>query len=199
MAEPRIIVLTAPSGAVKSTIAERVLAAMPQARFSVSATTRAPRPGEEDGVDYHFLAEEEFRRAITEGEMLEYEEVYEGRFYGTLRSEIDRATRDRPVLLVLDVKGAAHVEELFGDEALTLFINPPSLGVLEDRLRERNTETTDTLRERLDRARMEMDYADECDATVVNDDLDDAVEETLARIHRFLEIDPSEINEKGVS
>jgi guanylate kinase len=199
MAEPRIIVLTAPSGAGKSTIAERVLAAMPQARFSVSATTRAPRPGEEDGVDYHFLAEEEFRRAITEGEMLEYEEVYEGRFYGTLRSEIDRATRDRPVLLVLDVKGAAHVEELFGDEALTLFINPPSLGVLEDRLRERNTETTDTLRERLDRARMEMDYADECDATVVNDDLDDAVEETLARIHRFLEIDPSEINEKGVS
>jgi guanylate kinase len=199
MAEPRIIVLTAPSGAGKSTIAERVLAAMPQARFSVSATTRAPRPGEEDGVDYHFLAEEEFRRAITEGEMLEYEEVYEGRFYGTLRSEIDRATRDRPVLLVLDVKGAAHVEELFGDEALTLFINPPSLGVLEDRLRERNTETTDTLRERLDRARMEMDYADECDATVVNDDLDDAVEETLARIHRFLKIDPSEINEKGVS
>ncbi|PSQ88345.1 MAG: guanylate kinase, partial [Bacteroidetes bacterium QS_8_64_10] len=143
MAEPRIIVLTAPSGAGKSTIAERVLAAMPQARFSVSATTRAPRPGEEDGVDYHFLAEEEFRRAITEGEMLEYEEVYEGRFYGTLRSEIDRATRDRPVLLVLDVKGAAHVEELFGDEALTLFINPPPLGVLEDRLRERNTETTD--------------------------------------------------------
>ena len=186
VAEPRIIALAAPSGAGKTTIARRVLKALPALRFSVSATTRPPRPGEEDGVHYHFLSEEVFRARIEAGDLLEYEEVYPGRFYGTLRSEVEQSSRTAPVLLDIDVKGALNVKNQFGDRALLLFIQPPSLQVLAERLRSRATETEESLQTRLARAEMELQAAPHCDAVVTNDDLDAAVAETLAHVRAFV-------------
>ena len=188
MPDRPIVVLTAPSGAGKTTIARRVLAALPQLRFSVSATTRAPRPTETDGEDYHFLTPEEFQARIDAGDLLEYEEVYPDRYYGTLRSEVEAQAEHHPVLLDIDVKGALNVKRLYGDAALVLFIAPPSLDELQRRLEGRGTEAPAALRDRLNRAEQELAKADACDAVVVNDDLDVAVEETLTRIRQFLKL-----------
>lgn len=187
MAEPHIIVLTAPSGAGKTTIAHRVLDAMPEVSFSVSATTRESRPGETDGEDYLFLSTDEFERRVEAGDLLEYEEVYPGTYYGTLRSEVEKKGAHGGVLLDVEVKGARNVKKMYGDDALVLFIAPPSMEELARRLHERGTEDQDSLDDRLDRAEMEMKMARECDAVIINDDLDVAVEETLARIRRFME------------
>lgn len=186
MSQHGIIALTAPSGAGKTTIAHRLLAAVPGLRFSVSATTRPARPHERHGVDYYFVGPERFRELAAAGALLEYEEVYPGRFYGTLVSEVERALQTGSVLLDVDVKGALHVKKLYGDRALTIFIAPPSLDVLEARLRARNTETETTLAARLDRARDELTYAPRFDHTVVNDGLEDAVAETLRLVRSFL-------------
>jgi len=187
MATPRIIVFTAPSGAGKTTIARRVLRARPDVRFSVSATTRDPRPGETDGVDYHFVSTDAFRQFIAQDALVEYEQVYEGLYYGTLRAEVDEATPEAPVLLDIDVKGAYNVKQYFGDDALVIFVAPPSMDVLAERLTGRGTEDEAALRERLERAEMEIAQADRFDATVVNNKLDRAVDETLAHIEQFLE------------
>ncbi|MFB6097861.1 MAG: guanylate kinase [Salinibacter sp.] len=186
MPERNIVVLTAPSGAGKTTIAHRVLEAMPDLQFSVSATTRSPRPDETEGEDYYFLSPEEFRARIEAGDLLEYEEVYPDRFYGTLRSEVEEQASENPVLLDIDVNGALNVKRLYGEEALVLFIAPPSVEELQRRLEGRGTEDPASLRDRLDRAERELESADACDAVVVNDDLDAAVEETLTRIRQFL-------------
>jgi len=187
MPDQNVIVLTAPSGAGKTTIAHRVLEAMPEMQFSVSATTRSPRPDETDGEDYHFLSVEEFRARIETGELLEYEEVYPDRLYGTLRSEVETKSQDGPVLLDIDVNGALNVKDLYGDDALVLFVAPPSKEVLRTRLKGRGTEDEDALADRLARADRELEQADVFDGIVVNDDLDAAVEETLARIRQFLD------------
>lgn len=184
---PVVVVLTAPSGSGKTTIARRLLEAVPGMRFSVSATTRPPRGEEEDGVAYHFLTPDGFRDRIASGDLLEYEEVYPGRFYGTLRSEVDGSSADQPVLLDIDVMGAMRVKDALGDRALTLFVRPPSLEVLEARLRGRRTESDDDLRVRLDRARMEMDHEGRFDRTIVNDDLERAVDETIRLVRSFLD------------
>ncbi|HEX7071630.1 MAG TPA: guanylate kinase [Rhodothermales bacterium] len=183
----RIIALTAPSGAGKTTIAKRVLAEIPEMQFSVSATTRSPRPHERDGVDYHFVTVERFRDMIESGELVEFEEVYPGRYYGTLRSEIETKTANGPVLLDVDVRGAANVERLYGDDALTVFIRPPSLEDLATRLRERKTESEESIHVRLQRAEMELAQSSVFDAVVVNDRLEDAVAETLQLIRSFLD------------
>lgn len=181
-----IIVLTAPSGAGKTTIAQALLAEVPGLHFSVSATTRPPRAYEQDGVHYHFVSEARFRQLIGEDQLLEYEEVYPGRFYGTPRAEVEGATPDRPVLLDIDVQGALKVKQLFGDRVLTIFVRPPSLEVLAERLRSRGTETEESLRVRLERAAHEMTYADQFDVVVVNDDLKTAIAETLQQVRPFL-------------
>ncbi|MFB6272230.1 MAG: guanylate kinase [Salinibacter sp.] len=186
MPDRNIVVLTAPSGAGKTTIAHRVLEAMPTMEFSVSATTRSPRPDETDGEDYHFLTLEEFQARIEAGDLLEYEEVYPDRFYGTLRSEVENRSEDDPVLLDIDVKGALNVKRIYDDDALVLFIAPPSVEELKRRLESRGTEDPESLRDRLDRAKRELETSDACDAVVVNDDLDAAVEETMTRIRQFL-------------
>lgn len=183
----KIVVLTAPSGAGKTTIARRVLESFPGMQFSVSATTRPPRPHEVDGVDYHFVDSTRFREMMENSELLEYEEVYPGRFYGTLRSEVESRARNGPVLLDVDVRGAARIEEAYRDDALTVFIRPPSLDVLAERLRRRETETDASFRARLQRAEMELAQAGVFDAVVVNDNLEDAVSETLRIIRTFLE------------
>lgn len=184
---PRIIVLTAPSGSGKTTIANRVMEVMPSLRFSVSATTRDRRPHEVDGVHYHFVTAEAFQKLIDAGEMLEYEEVYPGRFYGTLRSELDRTAQQGPVLLDIDVRGALTVKRIYGDDALIVFIRPPSEAELERRLRTRATEDEQTIRVRLDRARHELTFVGEADAVVENDDLEQAAAETLRIIRKFLD------------
>ncbi|MES3629205.1 MAG: guanylate kinase [Longimonas sp.] len=186
MSKRAIIVLTAPSGAGKTTIAHRVLQAHDTLRFSVSATTREARPNETDGEDYHFMSAAAFQNQIEAGKLLEYEEVYPGQFYGTLKQEVDRSSPDAPVLLDIDVRGAANVKEIYGSEALVIFIAPPSFEVLKQRLTGRGTEDDASVQSRLQRARMEMTRSDDFDAIVVNDDLDVAVEETLAHINRFL-------------
>jgi guanylate kinase len=186
MPDRHIIVLTAPSGAGKTTIAHHVMEAIPELQFSVSATTRAPRPDETHGEDYFFVSDSDFREYIESGKLLEYEEVYSGKLYGTLRSEVERVAEEAPVLLDIDVKGALNVKRIFGDEALVIFIAPPSMEVLAERLRGRGTEQATDVEERLARAEMEMDAADRCDRVVINDVLDEAVAETLEAVHQFL-------------
>src|SRR5690606_1858460 len=135
----KLIVLTAPSGAGKTTLARRVMEAVPGLRFSISATTRPPRPDERHGVDYFFLSREEFEAQREAGAFVEFEEVYPGRFYGTLRAELERLATSTAVVLDIDVKGALNVKRLYGDGALTVFIEPPSLGALAERLHARGT------------------------------------------------------------
>ena len=186
-AQPRIIVLTAPSGAGKSSIARKVLRVMPHVTFSVSATTRAPRDGETDGVHYHFLAAEEFDERIRGGDFVEYEEVYPGLLYGTLVAAVDAATTEHPVLLDIDVQGALRVKKIFGDDTLAIFIAPPSFEELEQRLTGRGTETSADVHTRLDRARVEMTFQNAFDCSVVNDDLEIATDEAISQIARFLQ------------
>ncbi|MEM1054705.1 MAG: guanylate kinase [Bacteroidota bacterium] len=186
-----LIVLTAPSGAGKTTIARRLMAEVPGLRFSVSATTRPPREGERDGVDYFFLSLGEFNDRIEADGFVEFEEVYPGRFYGTLKDQLEQAAIDAAdggggIVLDIDVKGALNVKRLYGADALTLFIAPPSLDALADRLHARGTESEDRVRVRLERAEMEMDHAKHVDRVIVNDDLDVAVDETVAAVRAFL-------------
>jgi guanylate kinase len=182
-----LVILTAPSGAGKTTIAAGLIKAMPVLRFSVSATTRAPRPGEQDGHDYYFMTVAAFEEKIAAGAFVEYEMVYRGKYYGTLSSELDRiwALGGIP-LRVVDVAGALELKKKFGDEALCIFIQPPSLHVLEERLRERGTEDARTLQERVVKGHAEMQFATSCDDIVVNDRLEDAVAEASALISRFI-------------
>lgn len=184
--DPRIIVLTAPSGAGKTTIANRLLDAFPAMRFSVSATTRPKRDNEIHGVHYHFLTQSQFDQAMLDSELLEYEEVYIGSWYGTFRREVEQSSREKPVLLDIDVEGALTVKNTYGDRALVIFVKPPSLEELEHRLRKRQSENIDTLKQRLARAGKELGYSDRFDAIVVNDILEIAVEEARRLITDFL-------------
>lgn len=184
--EPCIVVLTAPSGSGKTTIASRLLQAIDGMRFSISATTREPRQHEEDGIHYHFLSQDQFDREKEAGRLVEYEEVYPGCSYGTLMSEVERSSAECPVLLDIDVKGAANVKRLYGNLALVIFVCPPSIEVLEERLRNRKTESDDAFRVRLERAEMELTFQDRFDHKIVNDVLDVAVEQTVEIVSNFL-------------
>ncbi len=173
----KIIVIAAPSGCGKSTIINALLEGGDlNLGFSVSATTRPPREGEADGVNYYFMSEENFRDAIAEGRFVEFEEVYPGRFYGTLRSEIDRILDEgHNIILDLDVNGALSVKKLYGREALSIFIEPPSIEELRRRLEFRGTESSEVIDVRVDRAQYEISRASEFDTAVVNDRLDEAI------------------------
>lgn len=178
-AKGKVIIISAPSGCGKSTIINALLAKGEiDMQFSVSATNRKPREGEKHGVNYYFLSDEEFRRAIDAGEFVEYEEVYPGRYYGTLRREIDRIVdAGRNVVLDIDVKGGVNVKRMYGDEAVSIFIQPPSVEALRQRLIGRGTETPEAIAQRVDRAEFEISYAPQFDHAVVNDDLDKAIAE----------------------
>lgn len=182
--EGNIFVISAPSGCGKSTIIAQLFDAGDlDLCFSVSATNRSPRPGEIDGRHYHFLSTDEFRQAIADGRFIEWEQVYPGRYYGTLRSEIDRCLEQgRNVILDIDVNGALSVKEQYGDRATTIFIEPPSIETLRRRLEHRGTDSPEVIDRRVARARYELDQASKFDYSVVNDRLEQAVAET----HRLM-------------
>ncbi len=185
----KIIIISAPSGCGKSTIINALMADEARAealQFSVSATNRPPREGEVDGVAYHFLTTEQFRQAIATDAFVEYEEVYPGRYYGTLRSELDRITSSgRCVLLDIDVKGGVNVKEMYGDHAVSIFIKPPSVDTLRQRLEKRATDSAEAIAQRVEKAAFELSFADRYDYQVVNDKLDEAVGEVAAIIDSF--------------
>jgi guanylate kinase len=186
----RIVVLTAPSGSGKTSIARRILDLLPDLRFSVSVTTRPMRHYERQGVDYFFVSPDQFQEFVDAGELLEYEEVYPGRFYGTLKEEVDLASEDGPVLLDIDVQGALNVKKVYEDDAFVIFIRPPSIDELHRRLTLRGSEDPFTLADRIDKATFELEHQDRFDTVVVNEDLDHAVAETLELIRSFLGLDP---------
>lgn len=189
MAQGKIIVISAPSGSGKSTIINSILEeGCFDMDFSVSATNRNPRPGEENGVHYHFLTTEEFRNAVDSGQFIEWEEVYPGRYYGTLRSEIDRMLRKgRNVILDIDVRGALNVKKIYGDTACTIFIKPPSVDELRRRLWQRGTDDETRINTRVSRAEYELGLAPQFDARVVNDELEKAIAETKEIIANHLD------------
>lgn len=186
--EGKIIIISAPSGTGKSTIIDALMGRGEiDMQFSVSATNRKPRGSEVDGVNYHFLSDDEFRKAIEDDAFVEYEEVYPGRFYGTLKSEIERITGSgHNVILDIDVKGGVNVKRLYGDRAVSLFITPPSIGELRRRLESRATDSREAIEERLAKAEYEISFAQQFDFKVVNDDIERAVSEVESRIMAFL-------------
>lgn len=189
MSQGKIIVISAPSGSGKSTIINSILEeGCFDMDFSVSATNRNPRPGEENGVHYHFLSTEEFRNAVESGQFIEWEEVYPGRYYGTLRSEIDRMLRKgRNVILDIDVRGALNVKKIYGDIARTIFVAPPSIDELRRRLKLRGTDDEERINTRIGRAEYELGLAPQFDERVVNDELDKAIALTKEIIARHLD------------
>ena len=185
----KIIVVSAPSGCGKSTIINSILdIGHSELRFSVSATNRRPRPGEADGVHYHFLTTEEFHDAIAANKFVEWEEVSPGRFYGTLKSEIDRIVdKGGNVILDIDVKGGINVKKIYGDQVKTIFFLPPSIDVLRHRLESRGTDAPEVIDERVSKAEYEISFADRFDERIVNDDLDKAIDQTRRTIEDFIE------------
>ena len=187
----KLIIFSAPSGSGKSTIINKLMSEYGlRGRFSISATSRKPRGSERDGVEYYFLSEEDFRKRIGEGDFLEYEEVYPGCFYGTLRSEVDRTlAQGENVILDIDVQGGLNVKKIYGDRALTLFIQPPSIERLRERLERRGTDAPEVIERRLAKAETELSFASKYDAIVVNDDLEEACQSAARVVEDFLTAD----------
>lgn len=184
----KVIILSAPSGTGKSTIISRIIDD-PQLRlgFSISATSRPPRGNERDGREYYFITSDEFSSRVANDEFVEWEEVYPGTCYGTLRSEVERVTADGHNLIMdIDVKGGVNVKNCYGDNAISIFILPPSLDELERRLRGRATDPEDRILKRLAKARYELGFAPQYDCRVVNDDLDRAAAEVAGIIRNFI-------------
>jgi guanylate kinase len=183
----KVIILTAPSGAGKTSITQFLLANYPQLAFSVSATTRAPRGAEQDGVDYHFISPAAFEGHIYQNDFLEYEMVYEGLYYGTLKSELDRIwAQGKTPVLDIDVKGAIAIQKQLGDQALSIFILPPSIEALKERLASRNTESEEKIQMRLDKSAYEISFSNQFNAVVKNEVLDTACKETAGYIQGFI-------------
>lgn len=183
----KVIILTAPSGAGKTSIASYLLKKLPQLSFSVSATTRAPRGNEKDGVEYHFISPSTFEGHIYQNDFLEYEMVYEGLYYGTLKSELTRIWNLGKIpVLDIDVKGAIKIQKQLAENCLSIFIMPPSIEVLKQRLEKRKTETAENIQMRLDKAAFEISFSNQFNAIIQNNDLALACTETENIIRNFL-------------
>jgi guanylate kinase len=188
MGQGKLIIFSAPSGAGKTTIVRHLLS-LPELKlaFSVSAASRAKRPNEIDGKDYYFLSAEEFKRRIAAGDFLEWEEVYEGQYYGTLKSEIDRIhSEGKHVIFDVDVVGGLNIKKQFGKQALAIFVQPPSVNELEKRLRSRSTESEASLAKRIGKATEELAYANRFDVILFNDDLEAAKTKAEDLVRNFI-------------
>lgn len=183
----KLLIFSAPSGSGKSTIINYLLSQDLNLHFSISATSRSPRGEEKHGKEYYFLSVEEFQNRIKNEEFLEFEEVYAGRYYGTLKAEVERILNEGGnVIFDLDVLGGCNVKKYYGDKALSVFIEPPSIEDLRRRLEGRNTETPEQIEMRIERAEKELSYAPQFDVVIVNDKIDDAKAETLRVVKDFL-------------
>ena len=185
----KLIIFSAPSGSGKSTIVQYLMKEHPELRlvFSVSCTSRAPRGTERNGIDYFFLSPDEFRQKISKGEFLEYEEVYQDKFYGTLKSQVDsQANRGENVVFDVDVKGGCNIKKYYGNRALSVFIQPPSIEELRCRLLGRATDAPEGIEQRLSKAAYELTFADRFDKVIVNDDLAVAKAEAYQIVSDFL-------------
>ena len=185
----KLIIVSAPSGSGKSTIVNWLMQEHPELRlyFSISCTSRAPRGTEQNGVEYFFLTSEEFKEKIQNGEFLEYEEVYENRFYGTLKAQVEhQREQGQNVVFDVDVKGGVNIQKHYGKKALSLFIQPPSIEELRRRLEGRGTDTPEAIEQRLSKAEYELTFAPQFDRVIINDDLDLAKQETLKVVSDFL-------------
>jgi guanylate kinase len=184
----KIIILAAPSGAGKTSIKSKLLVAMPnQLSFSISAATRKIRGGEQNGVDYFFISEEEFKNKIDNNQFVEWEMVYPGSYYGTTVDELQRIwSENKTPILDIDVQGALHVKEIYGDKAMAIFIKPPSLAILQERLEKRGTDNAEQIKTRLAKAAEEISFSENFDHIVLNDDLDKASEEVKQLVTAFI-------------
>lgn len=183
----KVIIFSAPSGSGKTTLVRHLLKQNLGIEFSISATSRPPRGDEENGRDYYFLSEDEFRRRVLHGDFIEWEEVYSGSMYGTLRSEVERIWRNgHAVIFDMDVVGGLNLKSLYADKALAIFVKPPSIEILEKRLRGRQTDSEDKIRQRLAKARKELGRADRFDHILLNNDLDVAKKEAESLVRLFL-------------
>ena len=183
----KLIIFSAPSGSGKSTIINYLLQQSLRLRFSISATSRAPRGTEKNGVEYYFLTPAEFKARIAKGDFLEYEEVYTNKFYGTLKSEVERILNEGDnVIFDVDVVGGCNIKRFYGDRALSVFIQPPSIEELRKRLVGRGTDTPEVIESRIAKAEYELSFADKFDTVVINDDLETAKAKALQVIQAFL-------------
>ena len=183
----KVVIFSAPSGSGKSTVVNHILGLHPEMEFSVSATSRAPRGAEKDGVEYYFIPVEKFRSLIEEDAFVEYEQVYAGRYYGTLKSEVDRIwAKGHVIIFDVDVKGGVNLKKYFGDAALSVFIKAPSVEVLRQRLIARKTDSPEAIEERVAKAAEEMTYESQFDYVLVNDDLATAFADAERVVDDFL-------------
>ena len=186
--EGKLIIFSAPSGSGKSSIIQYLLTQGLPLQFSISATSRAPRGTEKHGVDYYYFSPEEFRSHIEDGNFLEYEEVYKDKFYGTLKSEVERITKTgQNVIFDVDVVGGCNIKRFYGERALSVFIQPPSIEELRRRLNKRNTDAMEVIARRLEKAEYELSFAPKFDTIIVNDDLEEAQKEALSAVRNFIQ------------
>lgn len=184
----KVIIFSAPSGAGKSTVVNHLLGIYPELEFSISATSRAPRGEEKHGIEYYFFTSDEFRQMISDDKFVEYEEVYSGSFYGTLRSEVERIwAKGHVIIFDIDVQGGVNLKRIFGDQALSIFIQAPSVDILRKRLIGRGTDTDEAIERRVAKAASEMEFAaGKFDYTLINDDLQAALSEAESVVGAFL-------------
>lgn len=183
----KLFIFSAPSGSGKTTIVQHLLKQDFKLEFSISATSRAKRANEIDGKDYHFMSAEEFKAKIDNNEFLEWEEVYEGCFYGTLKSEVEKIREEgNNVIFDVDVVGGTNIKKFYKEEALAIFIKPPSISELENRLRNRNTDSDEVIAKRVEKFKFELAFSDQFDKVIVNDKLEEALGEAEATLINFL-------------
>lgn len=187
MNQNKIIIITAPSGAGKTSITKHLMHCFPNLAFSISAATRAPRGEEKNGIDYYFISADDFQEKIEKNEFVEWEMVYEGKYYGTLKSELERIWKKNKIpILDIDVKGAIHVQQQYKKNTLSIFIEPPSVEELKNRLASRGTESTESIAARVNKAAFEISFKHHFNKTIVNKNLTEACEEATKAVEIFL-------------